>query len=132
MSDTLSVVLYECLPILPLSLVYFRFIFYDKILSTSCLIVCDIIFFVQALHWLTSLGGSHHSSPSLCMYNVFLNGCTKMQSVTHTLSCLKLMEDQLMGKSEITYWELLQVCISAYTMEDVAYSNMGFTNIFND
>lgn len=73
----------------------------------------------EALQWLTSLGGSHHSSPSLCMYNIFLNGCTKMQSVTHTLRCLKLMEDQLMGKSEITYWELLQLAVREQNLSAV-------------
>lgn len=96
------------------------------------LIFCSIIFFFQALHWLTSLGGSHHTNPSLHMYNVFLNGCAETQSITHAFSCLKLMEERLMGKSEITYWELLRVCImkNAYIIDNVVYRNMVYKSYF--
>lgn len=47
--------------------------------------------------------------PDLPLYNIFLNGCVKSQNFANASNCLKEMDEQLIGKSEITYWELLKV-----------------------
>ncbi|KAF5200193.1 Tetratricopeptide repeat (TPR)-like superfamily protein [Thalictrum thalictroides] len=64
----------------------------------------------EAFNWLSYLGGIPHSRPDLPMYNIFLSGCIRMRSMGHIDSCLELMENQMVGKSEDTYWELLKVC----------------------
>ncbi|PIA46252.1 hypothetical protein AQUCO_01500044v1 [Aquilegia coerulea] len=65
----------------------------------------------EAFNWLSYLGGIPHSVPDLPMYNVFLSGCIRMRSIGHIDSCLELMENQMVGKSEDTYWELLKLAV---------------------
>ncbi|XP_058115028.1 pentatricopeptide repeat-containing protein At1g76280 isoform X2 [Magnolia sinica] len=64
-----------------------------------------------AFNWLTFLGGNHDTNPNLRMYNIFLNGCAELQSSVHADYCLELMEGRQMGKSEITYCELLKLAV---------------------
>ncbi|KAK9160415.1 hypothetical protein Syun_006756 [Stephania yunnanensis] len=78
------------------------------------------MFFVQALtrggyleeafSWLTALHGRHLTGP-ISLYNAFLNGCARTQSTVHADYCLNLMEDRLLGKSEVTYCELLKLAV---------------------
>ncbi|XP_068646920.1 pentatricopeptide repeat-containing protein At1g76280 [Aristolochia californica] len=65
----------------------------------------------EAYDWLSFLGGSHSFAPVLPMYNSFLNGCAVQQNFVYADYCLGLMETQLTGKSEITYWELLKLAV---------------------
>ncbi|XP_058115030.1 pentatricopeptide repeat-containing protein At1g76280 isoform X4 [Magnolia sinica] len=65
----------------------------------------------EAFNWLTFLGGNHDTNPNLRMYNIFLNGCAELQSSVHADYCLELMEGRQMGKSEITYCELLKLAV---------------------
>ncbi|OVA11971.1 Pentatricopeptide repeat [Macleaya cordata] len=65
----------------------------------------------EALNWLTFLGEKPHTNPVLPMYNTFLNGCARMQSMAHADHCLDLMESRLIGKSEVTYGELLKLAV---------------------
>lgn len=76
-----------------------------------------IVYFLsplQALNLLTFLGQNPHSAPDLDMYNNFLNGCAEIGSMVHANTCLDLMENQMVGKSEMTYLELLKVCRIIY------------------
>lgn len=65
----------------------------------------------EALNLLTFLGQNPGSAPDLDMYNNFLNGCAKIGSMVHANTCLDLMENQMVGKSEMTYLELLKLAV---------------------
>ncbi|XP_042480885.1 pentatricopeptide repeat-containing protein At1g76280 isoform X2 [Macadamia integrifolia] len=65
----------------------------------------------EAFNWLNFLGGKHQTYPILPMYNSLLNGCAQMQSMMHASRCLDLMEERMMGKSEVTYYELLKLAV---------------------
>ncbi|WVY89052.1 hypothetical protein V8G54_037967 (chloroplast) [Vigna mungo] len=52
------------------------------------------------------LGGSQCLYPVLPLYNRLLGSCTKMQSLAN--KCLDIMEKKIVGKSEVTYTELLK------------------------
>uniref|UniRef100_A0A1D1YHD1 Pentatricopeptide repeat-containing protein At1g76280 n=1 Tax=Anthurium amnicola TaxID=1678845 RepID=A0A1D1YHD1_9ARAE len=65
----------------------------------------------EAFRQLTFLGENDSTQPCLQWYNIFLNGCVKSQNIAHANNCLKLMDHQLIGKSEITYWELLKLAV---------------------
>ncbi|KAK9137910.1 hypothetical protein Sjap_008504 [Stephania japonica] len=64
----------------------------------------------EAFSWLTALHGSYLTGP-ISLYNAFLNGCARTQSTVHADYCLDLMEDRLLGKSEVTYCELLKLAV---------------------
>lgn len=65
----------------------------------------------EALNLLTFLGQNPSSAPDLDMYNNFLNGCVEKGSMVHANTCLNLMENQMVGKSEMTYLELLKLAV---------------------
>ncbi|CAA6671155.1 unnamed protein product [Spirodela intermedia] len=65
----------------------------------------------EALKQLTFFGEKDFMHPDLPLYNIFLNGCMKSQNLANANNCLKVMDEQLIGKSEITYWELLKVAV---------------------
>ncbi|KAG9442350.1 hypothetical protein H6P81_018204 [Aristolochia fimbriata] len=65
----------------------------------------------EAYDWLSFHGGTHSFGPVLPMYNSFLNECSAQQNFVYYDLCLGLMEIQLTGKSEITYWELLKLAV---------------------
>lgn len=48
--------------------------------------------------------------PTLRKYNTLLRASAEMKNVTHATKCLDLMENDMLGKNEITYIELLKVC----------------------
>ncbi|XP_011623262.1 pentatricopeptide repeat-containing protein At1g76280 isoform X1 [Amborella trichopoda] len=65
----------------------------------------------EACNWLTFLGDNGRMKPSLPIYNIFLNGCVKMQNPVLAGYCLQLMEIRSIGKSEVTYCELLKLAV---------------------
>ncbi|XP_073113070.1 pentatricopeptide repeat-containing protein At1g76280 isoform X4 [Elaeis guineensis] len=65
----------------------------------------------EALNWLTSLGENDHVNAALPMFNILLAGCGIKKSLKDADYCLELMESQHVGKSEITYWELLKLAV---------------------
>ncbi|KAL5974427.1 hypothetical protein ACLOJK_031092 [Asimina triloba] len=85
----------------------------------------------EAYDWLTFLGGHHETNPSLPMYNILLNGCAEMQSSDHADYCLGLMDDRQIGKSEITYWELLKLAVSKQNLSVVHEIWKECTNYYN-
>lgn len=56
------------------------------------------------------LGKSQRLYPVLPLYNSLLRSCTKIQNIIQARKCLDFMEKQMVGKSEVTYTELLKVC----------------------
>ncbi|XP_065025160.1 pentatricopeptide repeat-containing protein At1g76280-like isoform X3 [Musa acuminata AAA Group] len=64
----------------------------------------------EAFNWLNFLAENDrmHYVP---MFNIFLSGCWSSKSFNHVDRCLELMENQLVGKSEITHWELLKLAV---------------------
>lgn len=74
----------------------------------SMLHVLFFFIFVQALKWLTFLGENDHVNV-LPVHNMYLKACGNAKRLADADCCLKLMESRHLGKSEITYWELLKV-----------------------
>jgi hypothetical protein len=65
---------------------------------------------MQALKLLTLLGEKETTHGVLPIFNIFLSASrTNLNDVG---SCLEKMEGHLLGKSEITYFELLKVCVN--------------------
>ncbi|KAJ0986773.1 hypothetical protein J5N97_005129 [Dioscorea zingiberensis] len=67
-------------------------------------------YFKEALKWLTFLGENDRVNV-LPMYNMYLQGCGNARRLSDADCCLELMESRLLGKSEITYWELLKLAV---------------------
>ncbi|PKU61908.1 pentatricopeptide repeat-containing protein At1g76280 isoform X1 [Dendrobium catenatum] len=65
-------------------------------------------YFKEAFEWITSLEESDHFHACLPLCNIVLRECIYKQSIIDVGRCLELMDNQLMGRSEITYWELLK------------------------
>lgn len=63
----------------------------------------------EALNLLKLLGENICTKPGLSIYNIFLNGCSQYNSLVHANKCLELMESKSIGKSEITYTELIKL-----------------------
>lgn len=59
---------------------------------------------------LTLLGEKESSYAALPIFNIFLSACST--NLNDAESCLEKMENHLLGKSEITYCELLKVCMN--------------------
>lgn len=72
-----------------------------------------MLYFVQAFSIMDFLGESQRLYPVLPLYNSLLRSCTKIQNIIQASKCLDLMEKQMIGKSEVTYIELLKVCIES-------------------
>ncbi|KAJ3689085.1 hypothetical protein LUZ61_018249 [Rhynchospora tenuis] len=66
----------------------------------------------EALDWLTLLEESNCISNILPTYNVFLSVSSGTKNLRDVNSCLDKMDSQFIGKSEITYWELLKLAVS--------------------
>lgn len=65
----------------------------------------------EAFKEITILRESQDFHPTLPLFNDLLEGCAHSQS--HRVSeCLDLMEDQMVGKNEITYTQLLEFAVS--------------------
>ncbi|XP_038987997.1 pentatricopeptide repeat-containing protein At1g76280 isoform X2 [Phoenix dactylifera] len=65
----------------------------------------------EALNLLTSLRENDHVNAVLPMFNILLTGCGNKKSLEDADYCMELMESQLVGKSEITYCELLKLAV---------------------
>ncbi|XP_042446700.1 pentatricopeptide repeat-containing protein At1g76280-like isoform X1 [Zingiber officinale] len=73
----------------------------------------------QAFSLLNSLGENDRVHSSLPMFNLFLSGCWSSKSFNYVNHCLGLMETQLVGKSEVTYWELLKLAVLQRSLSSV-------------
>ncbi|KAG0484411.1 hypothetical protein HPP92_008490 [Vanilla planifolia] len=65
-------------------------------------------YFKEAFDWLYSLERSDHFHAGLPVYNRVLRECVNKRSWFDVNNCLEQMNVRLMGKSEITYCELLK------------------------
>ncbi|KAG1327487.1 pentatricopeptide repeat-containing protein [Cocos nucifera] len=90
----------------------------DKAVSMnrkSCRFIVEALskggYLKEALNWLTSLWENDHVNAALPMFNILLAGCGIKKSLKDADYCLELMESQRVGKSEITYWELLKLAV---------------------
>jgi hypothetical protein len=59
---------------------------------------------------LTLLGEKESTHATLPFFNIFLNACGSSSNLKDVECCLETMDNYLLGKSEITYCELLKVC----------------------
>uniref|UniRef100_A0A0E0B495 Pentacotripeptide-repeat region of PRORP domain-containing protein n=2 Tax=Oryza glumipatula TaxID=40148 RepID=A0A0E0B495_9ORYZ len=67
----------------------------------------------EAIHWLTLLVEKESSHNYLPIFNIFLSGCGSTTKQSDIEGCLEKMETYFLGKSEITYCELLKRNLSA-------------------
>ncbi|PKA58288.1 Pentatricopeptide repeat-containing protein [Apostasia shenzhenica] len=74
---------------------------------------------MKALAWLTSLRETDNLQAGLPLCNIVLGECINKQSTMHIARCLDLMDIELMGKSEITYYELLKYCVMQKSLSAV-------------
>ncbi|RLN34035.1 pentatricopeptide repeat-containing protein [Panicum miliaceum] len=65
----------------------------------------------EALHWLTLLGEKESTHATLPFFNIFLNSCGSSGNLKDAECCLEIMENYVLGKSEITYYELLKIAV---------------------
>ncbi|KAL6655399.1 hypothetical protein ACP70R_006225 [Stipagrostis hirtigluma subsp. patula] len=65
----------------------------------------------DALHWLTLVGEKEITHGVLPFFNIFLNACGSTSNLNDVEYCLEKMETYLLGKSEISYCELLKVAV---------------------
>ncbi|CAN6204761.1 unnamed protein product [Urochloa humidicola] len=65
----------------------------------------------EALHWLNLLGEKESAHATLPFFNIFLNACGSSANLKDVECCLETMETYLLGKSEITYSELLKIAV---------------------
>ncbi|KAK7321837.1 hypothetical protein VNO77_32824 [Canavalia gladiata] len=71
--------------------------------------LCKGSYLEEAINMMDFLGESQRLYPVLPLYNSILRSCTEMQSIIQANKCLDLMEKNMVGKSEITYTELLKI-----------------------
>ncbi|XP_068475466.1 pentatricopeptide repeat-containing protein At1g76280 isoform X3 [Phaseolus vulgaris] len=71
--------------------------------------LCKGGYLEEAFDIMDFLGGSQCLYPVLPLYNSLLGSCSKMQSLILANKCLDLMEKKMVGKSEVTYTELLKM-----------------------
>ncbi|KAL6844844.1 hypothetical protein ACP4OV_025503 [Aristida adscensionis] len=65
----------------------------------------------EALHWLNLLGEKESTHGVLPFFNIFLNACGSTSNLSDVGNCLEKMETHLLGKSEISYCELLKLAV---------------------
>ncbi|WOK92039.1 pentatricopeptide repeat-containing protein [Canna indica] len=65
----------------------------------------------EAFDWLDFLGENDRMCAALPIFNILLSGCWSSKSLNYVNYCLELMDNQLAGKSEVTYWELLKFAV---------------------
>ncbi|XP_078148085.1 tetratricopeptide repeat (TPR)-like superfamily protein isoform X2 [Carex rostrata] len=66
----------------------------------------------EAVDWLTLLEESNCTGYTLPIFNVFLSASHGTEKLRAVKNCLDKMDSQFIGKSEITYWELLKLAVS--------------------
>ncbi|KAJ3677519.1 hypothetical protein LUZ60_003243 [Juncus effusus] len=91
------------------ALLFFSF---SEIHILLIIIIILVSFYIQALDWLSLLEENDCKNNTLSIFNVFLNISSQTKNLKDVDSCLEKMESQFLGKSEITYWELLKVAVS--------------------
>jgi len=60
--------------------------------------------------WMYFLGETRQFYLLLPLYNAILRSCTKNHNLIQATKCLDLVEKKMIGKNEVTYTALLQVC----------------------
>lgn len=73
----------------------------------------------EAIHWLTLLVEKESSHNYLPIFNIFLSGCGSTTKQSDIEGCLEKMETYFLGKSEITYCELLKLAVSQRNLSAV-------------
>ncbi|MFS7898838.1 putative tetratricopeptide-like helical domain superfamily [Helianthus anomalus] len=73
--------------------------------------LCKADYLEEAFNLMSNCTETSYLYPTLQKYNILLGASTGMNSVIHVSRCLDLMENGMLGKDEITYIELLKVCI---------------------
>jgi hypothetical protein len=63
----------------------------------------------------------------LPLFNIFLNACVSTANLQEVECCLEKMEPYLLGKSEITYCELLKVCTNYHETFDMTVHDLQFS-----
>ncbi|CAD6224551.1 unnamed protein product [Miscanthus lutarioriparius] len=63
----------------------------------------------EALHWLALLGEKESTHATIPIFNIFLNACGSRENLKDAECCLEILENLFLGKSEITYCELLKL-----------------------
>lgn len=72
---------------------------------------CEGGYLDEAFNFLKNIGEHHCIHAILPLYNTFLGSCVQMRSLIHVNLCLDLMDHRLVGKNEVTYWELLKLAV---------------------
>lgn len=67
--------------------------------------------------------------PLLPIYNGILRSCTKTHNLIQATKCLDLMEKKMIGKNEVTYTALLQVC-NVHIKTYITLNNTNFVAKF--
>lgn len=65
----------------------------------------------EALHWLALLGEKESTHATTPIFNIFLNACGSRANLKDAENCLEILENLFLGKSEITYCELLKLAV---------------------
>ncbi|XP_054819044.1 pentatricopeptide repeat-containing protein At1g76280 [Prosopis cineraria] len=85
--------------------------FNHKCSSLMMQALCRGGYLEEAFNMMNFLRETQQFYPVLSLYNSFLKGCTKMQSITHASKCLDLMEKHMVGNNEVTYTLLLKLAV---------------------
>ncbi|XP_076911533.1 pentatricopeptide repeat-containing protein At1g76280-like [Bidens hawaiensis] len=73
----------------------------------------------EAFNLMSNCGETSNLYPTLQKYNILLGGSAEMNSVIHVSKCLGLMENDMLGKDEITYIELLKLAVLQKNMSAI-------------
>ncbi|XP_061356576.1 pentatricopeptide repeat-containing protein At1g76280 isoform X2 [Gastrolobium bilobum] len=73
--------------------------------------LCNGGYLEEAFNMMDFLGESQRLHPLLPLCNSLLRSCTEMQSIIQASKCLDLMEKLMVGKSEVTYTELVKLAV---------------------
>ncbi|KAK1406662.1 hypothetical protein QVD17_42169 [Tagetes erecta] len=73
--------------------------------------LCKAGYLEEAFNMLNSCEETSHLYPTLQKYNILLGASVEMNNVIHVSKCLDLMENDMLGKDEFTYTELLKLAV---------------------
>ncbi|KAI3797048.1 hypothetical protein L1987_39738 [Smallanthus sonchifolius] len=73
--------------------------------------LCKAGYLEEAFNLMSNCKETSHLYPTLQKYNTLLGASAEMNSVIHASKCLDLMENDMLGKDEITYIELLKLAV---------------------
>ncbi|XP_050366635.1 pentatricopeptide repeat-containing protein At1g76280 [Argentina anserina] len=83
----------------------------DKCSLSMVKALCKGGYLEEAFNLMNFLRQSHAIYSILPVYNTFLGACAKMQNMVYANQCLELMEQQKVGKNEVTYTQLLKLAV---------------------